>query len=118
MTAEARLGLERGALVAVVLARPVLAPLDRIGVVLSHLHEANVGDVLLGLALEDVDEQRRHPCRHGRDGGDDREVHSPLLPERYLLRIRGHSFAPWSFARRSLFSQIATGTLLLGREGT
>src|SRR5262249_20606060 len=67
------MGHERRAEVAVVLRWPVLAPLGGIGVVLVDLDDAHVGRPLLGLALEDADQQRgrgRGRCGDGDEDGD------------------------------------------------
>src|SRR6478736_4022831 len=57
VAAEARLGGERRALVAVVLRGPVLPPLGRIRIVFTDLDHAHVRTALLGFALEDIGEQ-------------------------------------------------------------
>ena len=69
-----------GALVVVELARPVLAPLRRVGVVLGDLDELHVGVLRLALALADVHEQRGDADRHeGEDAGDEGDEERAIL---------------------------------------
>ena len=60
-----------GALVAVVLAGPVGAPLLRVDVSFGELDQLEVGALCLLLSLEDIDEQRDR--QRGDDSGDDRD---------------------------------------------
>src|SRR5262249_7109734 len=87
---------QRGALVAVVLRRPVRPPLRRVGVVLADVDEANERRALLTLALEDVDEERRDDGGRAR-GSDGAGEERGAAAARAGGRGR-HGLLPWIFS--------------------
>jgi hypothetical protein len=86
--AEARAHLVDGAHVAVELHREVLSPLHGIDRVLVQRHDAVERVPGLGLALEDVHQQRGQADGNGRrDDGGQREEHRHALPGRFRFHV-------------------------------
>jgi hypothetical protein len=96
VSAEARAGGECGALITVVLARPVDTPRRWIGVVFSHFHQPHERPPRFALSLEYVDQQRR-----GGDGQHDREQQQCDESAPSSARSRPHGTIPSVSARVS-----------------